>query len=190
MFRTYGQPEGLNSLSIRCILQDRTGFLWVGTSNGLFRYDGARFTHFDKSEGLPESRIAALHETPDGALWVATNAGLAQFVAGRFETVDLGGKSSFSIGSVLASDKQGRLYVADSSGLFVGTPTGRGLERRFSLFPGNLTHKRGAHLVYVDPQDKLWFGVDNDLYELDGDRVVRVGPDGLPADHWAAMRAD
>ncbi len=190
VFRTYGQQEGLNSLSIRCILQDRTGFLWVGTSNGLFRYDGSRFTRFDKSQGLPESRIAALHETPDGALWVATNAELAQFVAGRFETVDLGGKSSFSMGSVLASDTQGRLYVADSNGLFVGVPTGRGLERKFSLLPGNLTHKRGAHLVFVDPQDKLWFGVDNDLYELDGDRVVQVGPDRLPADHWAVMRAD
>ena len=189
-FRTYGQQEGLNSLSIRCILQDRTGYLWVGTSNGLFRYDGDRFTRFDKSQGLPESRIAALHETADGALWVATNAGLAQFVAGHFEPVDLGEKSSFQGASVLASDTQGRLYAAASTGLFVGAPTGRGLERRFRRLPGNLAQKEAPHLVYVDPQDKLWFGVDNDLYELDGDRAVQVGPDRLPADHWTAMRAD
>ena len=72
MFRTYGRQEGLSSPAVRCILQDRVGFLWVGTNNGLFRYDGARFSRFGKSEGLPDSRIAALHETANGVLWVAT----------------------------------------------------------------------------------------------------------------------
>jgi len=52
MFRTYGGRRPQHP-SVRCILQDRIGFLWVGTSNGLFRYDGARFIRFGKSEGLP-----------------------------------------------------------------------------------------------------------------------------------------
>ena len=42
-FRHYGQSEGLKNLAIECLLQDETGFLWVGTQNGLFRLDGRRF---------------------------------------------------------------------------------------------------------------------------------------------------
>ena len=38
--------EGLGNLNVNCMLQDRTGFLWIGTENGLFRYDGSRFQDF------------------------------------------------------------------------------------------------------------------------------------------------
>ena len=189
MFRTYERQEGLNSFSVDCILQDRTGFLWVGTSNGLFRYDGSRFTRFDKSQGLPESRIAAIHETTDGALWVATYSGIAQFTAGRFKPVVLEGKSRFTTGS-LASDSRGRLYVAGSGGLLIGVATGRGLERRFLQPEGSLAQRQGAHMVYVDRHDKLWLGIDRELYEREGDRLVRIGSDRLPNDFWNDMRED
>jgi len=39
-FRYYGTDEGLTSVAVKALFQDRTGFLWVGTENGLFRYDG------------------------------------------------------------------------------------------------------------------------------------------------------
>jgi signal transduction histidine kinase/CheY-like chemotaxis protein/ligand-binding sensor domain-containing protein len=190
MLRTYGRQEGLTSPNIRCILQDRTGFLWVGTSNGLFRYDGTRFTRFGTEEGLPDSRIADLHETSDGALWVATNSGLARLAGGHFELVDLAGKISIHIGSVLASGRDGRLYVTNSKGLFVGVSTGRGLERNFRPVLTDGPSRQSTHLVYVDPQDKVWFGVDRELFEVQGDRAVRAGPDQLPPDRWNAMRMD
>jgi ligand-binding sensor domain-containing protein len=42
-FKFYGQEERLQNLAVQAVLQDREGFLWVGTQNGLFRYDGSRF---------------------------------------------------------------------------------------------------------------------------------------------------
>ena len=42
-FRYYGQEDGLTSLAVKVLYQDRTGFLWAGTENGLFRYDGLWF---------------------------------------------------------------------------------------------------------------------------------------------------
>jgi hypothetical protein len=52
-FRYYGTEEGLTSVAVKVLFQDRTGFLWVGTENGLFRYDGQRFQRYGSADGLP-----------------------------------------------------------------------------------------------------------------------------------------
>lgn len=51
-FRYYGTDEGLTSVAVKVLFQDRTGFLWVGTENGLFRYDGQRFQRYGSADGL------------------------------------------------------------------------------------------------------------------------------------------
>src|SRR5579864_1259342 len=77
-FKFYGEEEGLRSLAVQVVLQDRAGFLWVGTQNGLFRYDGNHFVGFGKAYGLPDAHIESLHESRDGTLWVGTRFGLAR----------------------------------------------------------------------------------------------------------------
>src|SRR5436305_1150621 len=84
-FKFYGEDEGLQNLSVQAILQDREGFLWTGTQNGLYRYDGNRFTVFTKTDGLPGARIESLYEAVDGTLWVNTDGGLARRIGQRFE---------------------------------------------------------------------------------------------------------
>src|SRR5665811_118923 len=112
-FKEYGQDAGLTNLDVDCLMQDRTGFLWVGTENGLFRYDGRQFRAYGKAQGLPAVQIAALHETADGEIWVATPKGLARLKGDIFETVPSGpGIAAFAI----ASDARGYLYVGTSHG--------------------------------------------------------------------------
>src|SRR5271166_3696449 len=95
-FKFYGEEEGLQNLAVQVVVQDRAGFLWVGTQNGLFRYDGGRFTAFGKADGLPASRIDSVHEAVDGTLWVGTRLGLAmkpgsaRGQGGHFQPVALG----------------------------------------------------------------------------------------------------
>ena len=55
-FRHFGQDDGPNT-AVTQILQDRTGFLWVGTADGLFRYDGGYFQRFGMEQGLPSASI-------------------------------------------------------------------------------------------------------------------------------------
>ncbi len=88
-FKFYGEEEGLQNLGVQVVLQDRAGFLWVGTQNGLFRYDGDRFSGFTKSNGLPGSRIESLHESADGTLWVGTRSRLARRNGDAFEAVPM-----------------------------------------------------------------------------------------------------
>jgi len=84
-FRKLG-PLGNDEPSMLSLLQDRRGFMWIGTqSNGLYRYDGYRATKYHSKAGdsrtLPHDRVAALYEDGKGRLWAGTQNGLARFNA-------------------------------------------------------------------------------------------------------------
>src|SRR5581483_9106971 len=66
--------EGLPQNSVTAIVQTRDGYLWLATQEGLARFDGMRFTVFDKrnTPALAENNIQALYEQRDGTLWVGT----------------------------------------------------------------------------------------------------------------------
>src|SRR5213075_3314864 len=82
-FRKLG-PLGNDEPSMLSLLQDRRGFMWIGTqSNGLYRYDGYRATKYRSKTGeagnLPHDRVAALYEDSQGRLWAGSQNGLARF---------------------------------------------------------------------------------------------------------------
>src|SRR5215204_6516186 len=66
--------EGLPQNSVQAIVQTRDGFLWLGTQEGLVRFDGARFTVFNtqNTQELRKHDIIALLEDREGALWIGT----------------------------------------------------------------------------------------------------------------------
>ena len=120
-FKEYGQDAGLTNLDVYCLMQDRTGFLWVGTENGLFRYDGRQFRAYTKAQGLPSVQIEALHQTADGEIWAGTSQGLARLKGDSFEAIRSGpGNAAHAI----ASDTRGNLYVGTTLGLLVAPPAG------------------------------------------------------------------
>jgi hypothetical protein len=65
-FHSYGTDSGLGNLAVRRIAQDSIGFLWVGTEDGLYRYDGDKFSRFDLNSGLPSTWINDILATPEG----------------------------------------------------------------------------------------------------------------------------
>ena len=81
------QADGLPQDTVRAITQTADGYLWLGTEEGLARFDGYEFTTFDKRDGdLPSNYITALAATADGALWIGTAAGLTEYRDKRFRT--------------------------------------------------------------------------------------------------------
>src|ERR1700730_1118556 len=67
-FRQYRQQDGLANLSVTCLLQDRAGFIWMCTENGLFRHDGADFERFGEGEGIENTGIHSAVEDAAGRL--------------------------------------------------------------------------------------------------------------------------
>lgn len=76
-FTTFSTEQGLSSLRVWEVLQDRRGFIWIATGDGLNRYDGHRVTNFHAGGAgtLSHDQVWALHEDHEGMLWVGTYGG-------------------------------------------------------------------------------------------------------------------
>ncbi len=119
--RSWGTAEGLPQNSINAIVQTRSGYLWLGTREGLARFDGLRFSVFGLRTGLESVAVQALLEDREGTLWIGTDGGgLSRFREGRIESVATAqrGVAGDSITS-LAEDAQGRLWAGTRGGLNV-----------------------------------------------------------------------
>ncbi len=125
-FRYYGTEDGLTNLAVEVLFQDRTGFLWAGTENGLFRFDGQGFQRYGPAEGLPHHVILSLGEAPDGSLLAGYRGGLFQLKGRRFEKVPLPGARGVDNYSSIRCDGEGQTYIATERGLLVATKAQHG----------------------------------------------------------------
>ena len=83
-FENLSIDDGLSQGNARCILQDKQGFLWIGTQDGLNRYDGYNFVVFksiiNDSTSISHNFIYALAEDKDGNIWIATGSGISKYI--------------------------------------------------------------------------------------------------------------
>ena len=111
--------SGLPQNSITAILQTRDGYLWLGTQEGLVRFDGVRFTTFDSrnTPAFGDDWVQCLLEARDGTLWVGTMAGLARMRGGEF-LPPLDGPLASTLIDALHEARDGSLWVASDAGVF------------------------------------------------------------------------
>ena len=182
-FQPHGAELGLKNSHIQLLHQDRSGFIWVATSNGFYRFDGQRFSAFDQPRGLPSPEVTAIAESSDGTLWAATPKGLVKSVGEHFELASLSNVASEIIGMVF--DKHGNLYAATHSGLAVAKAFGGSS----SLLEFQLISAETAWAVAAEPAgDGVWFSCGLSICSYSKDRVEVHG--GLPAAEWKALRFD
>ncbi len=116
---TWQTEQGLPQNSVQCIRQTRDGYLWLGTREGLARFDGVRFTIFDRrtTPALLHNQIRHLLEDRAGNLWISTPAALVRYRAGQFTAFTTKeGLSSDNVWSTY-EDRAGNLWVATLGGL-------------------------------------------------------------------------
>jgi signal transduction histidine kinase/ligand-binding sensor domain-containing protein len=176
--------DGLPSSVVNVILQTRNGFLWVGTGDGLARFDGTHFTTIEFSPQTPTEGLSrALAEGPDGDLWAGTNAGVLRIPRAALDQFGRLPASVYHLGS-RASDAINALHFSRDGVLWAGTDGGLyRLERgAFSNVLPNVSVSRveeasSGHLLIVTSEG---------FVEWDGARKVEH-PDlaarlGVPAD--------
>jgi len=192
VFSTYGVEQGLTNLVITQIAQDHRGFLWIGTENGLFQYDGHRFQLFGMSEGLPNAFISSIFESPDGTLWIGTLGGIAWKEGTRFVQPKSANLGHFAGSQAFASDGQGHIYIATVNGLAMTVPPAPGKDIQPVLLPRPAGVKRkSVRGVFVDSSRAVWFGCGPALCRMaDGTTQVWGEPEGVPADAWDRMLQD
>lgn len=158
--------DGLPQNSVRAIVQTRDGYLWLGTWGGLARFDGVRFTIFNRANtpALRDSRITALIEGADGSLWIGTGAGgLIRLKDGTFEAYRSEGDTSYEERSrwqirSIARSVDGGLWIGTSGGGFRRFEDGR-----FSrLFMDRLV----VRAILEDRSRHLWVATSSGVLEL------------------------
>jgi len=160
--KVWTQAEGLPQDTVRAIAQTADGYLWLGTEEGLARFDGYEFTNFDKRDGgLPSNYITALAATADGALWIGTAAGLTEYRDKRFRTFTIkDGLPDNAIVSLYA-DHEGVLWIV------AGVWLSRFENGRFTNYaPGPRLPVTAARGIVEDRRHRLWIGGMNGVGRL------------------------
>ncbi len=183
-FKHYLQDSGLTNLAVNTINQDRDGFLWVATDNGLFRYNGRRFRRFGREEGLPQDDVTALTISAGGTVWAGTPGGIAYLSGLRFHPVlSSTALDSLSQGRLVAA-AENAVYASTGHGLMKLTLENRGASVR-QIYTGE------TYGVAVEPGGTVWFGCGRELCRVEGQKVSIVGTSlGLPRGRWESALSD
>ncbi len=171
--RSYTVTNGLASNRTTRLLQDSRGFLWVGTIEGLSRFDGREFRTFRVADGLPGEVITALAESSAHDLWIGTGAGLCRLRAAEhgptpFESVVLGASEGSRSIDDLAAAVDGSLWIATDDGLFIAKPRDDSIDvARVTLTSAPGISPPGRILSLLWSRDGLIAGTKNAVYRVD-----------------------
>lgn len=180
--------SGMDNLNVNAIAQGKDGYLWVGTENGLYRYDGRQFRKFSSEQGLRGLTIQNLFVGPDGTLFVGTSDGIFfKRRDGNFAEIDApapGNPLLQRIGTEFAAtDADHVVALARNDGYLLH----RSGPDAWTAAPMNL---KGGTLwgVLATPDGGLWYGCDNDLCHLANGKTSHLRETlHLPADEWWRM---
>lgn len=180
-FRLFGQDEGLLNLTVTAIFQDHQGFLWVGTANGVFRFDGERFTRFATKNGLPAAYVADVKESSDRTLWVLTHGGLARWTGTGFVKVPLAGDPTIQARNPLSADSNNELYVASDSGIFR-------VRMQNGTWQGEQVGGTYSEAILAARDGSLWYVCGERICRLNKGARTEYGPEeGVPRERWMEL---
>lgn len=189
-FKQITSEDGLSTNYVQCILQDKKGFMWFGTQEGLCRYDGYNITIFkhnitDKNS-ISSSDVVCLYEHSDGRIYVGTRSGglnIFDPYKSTFERIPLSGSTDFT----LTDPKVICILKKDDENLLIGTGNGLNIL--------NTKTKKTKHILFSFEEpipvsclyylDKTLFigTVDHGLWTLDNDHKLKeislVIPEGI-----------
>jgi len=173
-FNSISLKDGLPQASVTCIMQDRDGFVWVGTQDGLSRYDGYSFVTIRNSPGdnesLSSNNITAIHQDASGYIWVGTTFGLNRLDPYTFRSTNFyhwfEDKAALSNNKItaIAEDQYGRIWIGTNNGLnLLVSETGRFM--RYLIQPNDSTSLSSnvVNCLRIDHHNKLWVGTTGGL---------------------------
>ncbi len=169
--RIWRSEDGLPQNTIQAISQTSDGYLWIGTPNGLARFDGARFVAFDRSNTpeFQDDSILVLHPAGDGSLWIGSEGGgLLHYQAGRFR--HFGPEEGLTNGFIRSvyTGHDGKLWVGSDRGFF------RLEGDRFVRLDGTPEIPLlSVRSIAEDAGHRLWVATSIEILSVDQGRLVR-----------------
>ena len=175
-FKNITIEDGLSQSTVETIYQDSKGYIWIGTNDGLDRYNGYEFKHYkhDKYDknSIANNYIVDIIEDKNGNIWVSTIGGLSRInpdkdeIKNYYSKEDRGNLSNSNLWQLLCT-KDNRLIASTIDGLNV-------YDKNKDKFT-RILYKEGelpSQYIYSLEEDingHIWVGTDNGLVELDKD---------------------
>ena len=178
VFDNWQIQQGLPQNSVESLARTPDGYLWLASHEGLVRFDGVRFTVFDRSN-TPQLRsriITRLHVDTDGRLWVGTRVGVVTYASGKFQAREEPGLRDGYIRAI-ASGNDGHVWIGADQALFeVAGKSVRMYGREQGLAD------TAIRSVHVGNNGTVWAGTNvGGLHRRVADRFEKVAVAGDPA---------
>lgn len=174
-FDYFSQEDGLPNNQVQCISQDRKGWMWFGTSQGLSRFDGYQFVNFLHSPGdsssLRGTLVRVIYEDRNGNLLVGTeNGGLGMFDHNQeifhypYENDPLFRAKAVSVNDI-KEDGQGNLWLGTNNNIFKIDTLGHVSEISPERNAGAVSLQgEFVRVIQFDKQGNLWAGTNNGVF--------------------------
>jgi ligand-binding sensor domain-containing protein len=122
--KTYTVLDGLVSNRVRALHQDKYGFLWIGTTEGLSIYDGKYFTNYNRFDGSSNVSVLSIYERDDGSVWISTQEGdIIRFLNNKQTKYRLN-RDKENMGFSFYEDNKGNFWCGTRYGLYLFTRNG------------------------------------------------------------------
>ena len=179
-FRTYSIERGLSEAVVNELIQDEHGYLWIGTSYGLNRFDGFNFKNYYTEDGLLNNKIHSLYEDDKGDLWIGSSGGVNVMRQDSIHTLTTLKPLESSTVLAIHQDSQGDFWFAtDGDGVWH-------LDDNEELTQYLEIHGMGSNRVrdiLEDESGTLWFATRDGLTRLEaGNFRTFTRRHGLPDD--------
>ena len=176
-FNRLNVTEGLSSSSIKSIIQDKKGFIWIGTANGLNRFDGYSCKIYRHKPNNPTSLIDNdifdLFEDSDANLWVGTSGGLCMYDKEKNNFI-LHKEMDRTRANNFLEDKNGTLYCTSGLSIFRYNTKDK-LFNKFADLPSEEVQK-----MFIDSSGTFWVVCPSQIYFLDKNKGILTKQKHLP----------
>lgn len=182
----YTTRDGLSSDSLRSLFADEHGILWVGSSAGLDKFQGGRFSSYPSVDGGSLKNVTCVWGDREGSLWLGTAAhGLGRLRDCAF--ISYTEKDGLFTGEahVIYEDSRGDVWIGFSNGL---SQFKAGKFTNFSAIDG--ISSSDVKAITEDQQGRLWLGTSNGLHRYQGGKFIRVPIPGLGTANITVLYSD
>jgi ligand-binding sensor domain-containing protein len=167
--------DGLPSSYIYQTYQDQFGYLWVGTANGLSRFDGRKFVNYSLTDGLPSLNVDDIFEDSKQRLWVGTRAGMVRMIGDKFVNYPVSDSTQVRFIFDILETRNGEIWSLTDEGVFRFDDS---CWRRVPMYPGQTATRQIVETdsgIYVNHGFKVAFRDRKNRWHLIADDAANGG---------------